>query len=89
MHMQSPQRIFPNMGVFRLTKGSDCNPQSLPKKVERIRRIPHSEKECLTKEEAQTIYDCLEADQVVSPIHFNKEILKAPSPRRLAYQKLE
>ena len=43
----------------------------------------------MTQEEAQTIYDCLEADQVVSPIHFNKEIIKGPSQRSLAYQKLE
>ena len=43
----------------------------------------------MSQEEAQTIYDCLEADQVVSPLHFNKDIVKAPSHRRLAYQKLE
>ena len=54
-----------------------------------MRRIPHNKTICLTQEEAQTIYECLEADQVVSPIHFNKEIIKAPTFRRLAYQKLE
>ena len=26
---------------------------------------------------------------MVSPLHFNKDIIKAPSHRRLAYQKLE
>ena len=35
------------------------------------------------------MYDCLDAYQVVSPIHFNKNINKTPNPRRLAYQKLE
>ena len=35
------------------------------------------------------MYDCLEADQVVSPIHFNKEIARTPNLRKLAYQKLE
>ena len=35
------------------------------------------------------MYECLEADQVVSPIHFNKEIMKNPSPRKLAYRRLE
>ena len=53
------------------------------------RRIPQSDKECLTLDEAQTVYDCLEADQIVSPIHFQKDIIQAPSQRRLAYQKLE
>ena len=43
----------------------------------------------MTQDEAQTIYDCLEAEQVVSPIHFNKEIAKAPNFKKLAYQKLE
>ena len=33
--------------------------------------------------------NALNADQVVSPIHFNEGIVKAPSSRRLAYQKLE
>ena len=75
--------------LFKLVRGSDCSPKSLPKSQTRLRRIPHSEKKCLTQEEAKTIYDCLEADQVVSPIHFHKEIIKAPSQRTLAYQKLE
>ena len=43
----------------------------------------------MTQEEAQTVYDCLEAEQVVSPIHFNKEITKTPNIKKLAYQKLE
>ena len=43
----------------------------------------------MSPEEAQTVYDCLEAEQVVSPIHFNKEIARAPNLRKLAYQKLE
>ena len=43
----------------------------------------------MTQEEAQTVYDCLEAEQVVSPIHFNKEIARAPNFKKLAYQKLE
>ena len=70
-------------------KGSDCNPKSLPIHGKHIRKIPHSERNCLTPEEAQTVYDCLETEQVVSPIHFNKEIAKTPNPRKLAYQKLE
>ena len=35
------------------------------------------------------MYDCLEAEQVVSRIHFNKEIARGPNFRKLAYQKLE
>ena len=70
-------------------KGSDCNPKSLPIHGKQIRKIPHSERKCLTQEEAQTVYDCLGAEQVVSPIHFNKEIAKTPNFKKLAYQKLE
>ena len=70
-------------------KGSDCNPKSLPIHGEQIWKIPHSEKKCLTQEEAQTVYDCLEAEQVVSPIHFNKGIARTPNFKKLAYQKLE
>ena len=70
-------------------KGSDCNPKSLPIHGKHIRKIPHSERKCLTQEEAQTVYDCLEAEQVVSPIHFNKEIARTPNFKKLAYQKLE
>ena len=43
----------------------------------------------MTEEEAHTVYECLEADQVVSPIHFNKTLVKNPSPRRVAYKRLE
>ena len=43
----------------------------------------------MTQEEAHTVYDCLTAEQVESPIHFNKEIVKAPNIRKLTYQKLK
>ena len=76
------------MKKFKM-KGSDCNPKSLPIHGKKIRKIPHSERKCLTQEEAQTVYDCLEAEQVVSPIHFNKAIARAPNFKKLAYQKLE
>ena len=35
------------------------------------------------------MYECLEADQVISPIHFNQEVIKNLSPRRLAFSRLE
>ena len=76
-------------GIFKLIQGSDCNPKSLPISGEKIRKIPHSQRKCLTQEEAQTVYECLAAEQVVSPIHFNKEIAKAPNFKKLVYQKLE
>ena len=68
-------------------EGSDCNPKSLPIHGKQIRKIPHSERNCLTPEEAQTVYDCLETKQVVSPIHFNKEIAKTPNPREIGLSK--
>ena len=44
-------------------EGSDCNPKSLPIHGKQIRKIPHSERNCLTPEEAQTVYDCLETER--------------------------
>ena len=83
-------KVIPHLnGIFKLIQGSDCNPKSLPISGEKIRKIPHSQKKCLTEEEAHTVYECLAAEQVVSPIHFNKEVAKAPSFKKLAYQKLE
>ena len=76
-------------GIFKLIQSSDCSPKSLPISGEKIRKIPQSQRKCLTQEEAQTVYECLAAEQVVSPIHFNKEIAKAPNLKKLAYQKLE
>ena len=61
----------------------------MPKHPGKLRRIPQCNRECLTEEEANTVYECLEADQVVSPIHFNKTLAKNPSPRRVAYKRLE
>ena len=31
---------------------------------------------CLTPEEIEVIYNCLEEEKVVSPLHFSKEIIK-------------
>ena len=77
-------------GIFKLMKGSDCSPKSLPIHGKTNQENPPIVRgNCLTQEEAQTVYDCLEADQVVSPIHFNKEIARTPDLRKLAYQKLE
>ncbi|MCG8625324.1 MAG: retropepsin-like domain-containing protein, partial [Proteobacteria bacterium] len=43
----------------------------------------------MTEKEAQTIYGCLEANQVVSPIHFCEDIVKHVSLRKAAFQRLE
>ena len=43
----------------------------------------------MTEAEAQTIYECLEEDQTVSPIHFNDQIDKSRAQRKLAFSKLE
>ena len=44
---------------------------------------------CLTTEEAKAVYECLNQDQVVSPIHFDKDLPKVHSIREAAYAKLE
>ena len=52
-------------------------------------RIPQYGKECLTVEEAKAVYECLNHDQVVSPIHFSKDLPKLHSIREAAYAKLD
>ena len=44
---------------------------------------------CLTTEEAKAVYECLNQDQIVSPIHFDKDLPKLHSIREAAYAKLE
>ena len=44
---------------------------------------------CLTTEEAKAVYECLNQDQTVSPIHFDKDLPKLHSIREAAYAKLE
>ena len=44
---------------------------------------------CLTTEEAKAVYECLNQDQTVSPIHFDKDLPKLHSIREEAYAKLE
>ena len=44
---------------------------------------------CLTTKEAKAVYECLNQDQVVSPIHFDKDLPKLHSIREAAYAKLE
>ena len=44
---------------------------------------------CLTTEEAKAVYECLNQDQVVSPIHFDKDLPKLHSIREAAYARLE
>ena len=46
-------------------------------------------KVCLTTEEAKAVYECLNQDKVVSPIHFDKDLPKLHSIREAAYAKLE
>ena len=52
-------------------------------------KIPQHKKECLTTEEAKAVYECLHHDQVVSPIHFSKDLPKLYSLREAAYDKLD
>ena len=52
-------------------------------------KISQHNKVCLTTEEAKAVYECLNQDQVVSPIHFDKDLPKLHSIREVAYAKLE
>ena len=52
-------------------------------------KISQHNKVCLTTEEAKAVYECLNQDQVVSPIHFHKDLPKLHSIREAAYAKLE
>ena len=52
-------------------------------------KISQHNKVCLTTEEAKAVYECLNQDQVVSPIHFDKDLPKLHPIREAAYAKLE
>ena len=52
-------------------------------------KISQHNKVCLTTEEAKAVYECLNQDQIVSPIHFDKDLPKLHSIREAAYAKLE
>ena len=43
----------------------------------------------MTTEEAKAVYECLNHDQIVSPIHFYKDLPKLHSIREAVYAKLE
>ena len=43
----------------------------------------------MTTEEAKAVYECLNHDQTVSPIHFTDKLLKLHSDREAAYAKLD
>ena len=51
--------------------------------------MPQHNTVCLTTKEAKAVYECLNHDQTVSPIHFNKDLPKLYSIREAAYAKLE
>ena len=44
---------------------------------------------CLTTEEAKAVYECLNHDQTVSPIHFHKDLPRLHAIRETAYARLE
>ena len=52
-------------------------------------KIAQHDKVCLTTEEAKAVYECLNQDQTVSPIHFDKDLPELHSIREAAYAKLE
>ena len=52
-------------------------------------KLTQHDKVCLTTEEAKAVYECLNQDQTVSPIHFDKDLPKLHSVREGAYAKLE
>ena len=52
-------------------------------------RIPHSIQSCLTDHEAALIYQCVDSEQVVSPILFYKGIVHPPVESVEAYRVLE
>ena len=75
--------------IFKLNQGDDCGTKSLPPTGRPPTKISQHNKVCLTTEEAKAIYECLNQDQIVSPIHFDKDLLKLHSIREAAYAKLE
>ena len=52
-------------------------------------KIAQHVKECLTTEEAKVVYECLNQDQVVSPLHFDTDLPRLYAIREAAYKELE
>ena len=61
----------------------------MPPRGRQPTKIPQHKTVCLTTEEAKAVYECLNHDQTVSPIHFDKELPRLHSIRESAYAKLE
>ena len=64
-------------------------PNHCPQLGDHPPKYPSTKKECLTTEEAKAVYECLNHEQVVSPIHFSKDLPKLHSIREAAYGKLD
>ena len=49
-------------------------PNHYPSLGKQSTKIAQHIKECLTTEETKVVYECLNQDQVVSPLHFNTDL---------------
>ena len=64
-------------------------PNHLPLTGKQPTKIAQHIKECLTTEETKVVYECLNQDQVVSPLHFNTDQPRLYAIREAAYRELE
>ena len=84
--VRNPQR---RRTSFKLLEGDDTGTITLPPQGSMPIKVPNYKSFCITHFEAEKIYECLDSDNVVSPIVFNKDFQPPGEEVRPEYQLLE
>ena len=74
---------------FKLLEGDDTGTITLPKQGSMPIKVPNYKSFCITHFEAEKLYECLDSDNVVSPIVFSKDFQPPIEEVRPEYQLLE
>ena len=84
--VRNPQR---RRTSFKLLEGDDTGTITLPTQGSMPIKVPNYKSFCITHFEAEKIYECLDSDNVVSPMVFNKDFQPPGEEVRPEYQLLE
>ena len=81
--VRNPQR---RRASFKLLEGDDTGTITLPTQGSMPIKVPNYKSFCITHFEAEKIYECLDSDNVVSPVVFNKDFQPLSEEVRPEYQ---
>ena len=84
--VRNPQR---RRTSFKLLEGDDTGTITLPTQGSMPIKVPNYKSFCITHFEAEKIYECLDSDNIVSPMVFNKDFQPPGEEVRPEYQLLE